>query len=284
MHAAITAACHAIAAADRKDGTREGTALSGWIRIEKGLSESIRFKRVVRRLKESNALRNVSDVTEQLLVTACLGAIARLWNYADSHITDDNRIDATFDEIDDLVGIPGFAAALPSDWLVKVDEETVELPNFLEHNGTSAKQRSDNARRQAEWRARQKDGQSNGDVTGRNASNAARPDQTRPDKQNGHSSAVPTDVQMVFDHWKQEHKHPQAKLDNKRLKLIRVALQSYSAEQLCQSISGFKNSSHHMGQNQTKTIYDSIGLFLRDAEHIDMGLRFAAKGSEQKWM
>lgn len=109
-------------------------------------------------------------------------------------------------------------------------------------------------------------------------------EQEQEKKQNGHTSAVPTDVQMVFDHWRQEHNHPQARLDDKRLKLIRVALKSYTPEQLCQSISGFKNSAHHMGQNQTKTVYDSIGLFLRDAEHIDMGLRFAAKGQEQKWM
>lgn len=156
--------------------------MSGWIRINKGLSESIRFKRVVRRLKDSNALRNACDGNETLLVTACLGAIVRLWNYADSHITNDNRIDATFDEIDELVGIPGFASALPSDWLVKVDEATVELPDFLEHNGTSAKHRSDNARRQAEWRERQKGAGSNADVTLRNARNASRPDQTRPDQ------------------------------------------------------------------------------------------------------
>lgn len=260
--------------------------MSGWIRIEKGLIESIRFKRVVRRLKESNALRNAGEVTETLLVTACLGAIARLWIYADTHIADGNRIDATFDEIDDLVGVPGFAACLPSDWLVQVDDETVELPDFLEHNGTSAKNRSDNARRQAEWRARQKDGESNGDVTLRNGSNAARPDQTRPDhiQKNGHTSAVPTDVQQVFDHWKVEHKHPRSQLDAKRLKVIRVALKSYSTEQLCQSISGYKNSPHHMGKNERNTVYDDIEIFLRDAKHIDAGIKFAEKGSEQKWM
>lgn len=260
--------------------------MSGWIRIDKGLIESIRFKRVVRRLKERNSLRNDDDTSEQLLVTACLGAIARLWAYADSHIAEGNQLDATFDEIDELVGLPGFAASLPSDWLIKLDEETVELPNFLEHNGTSAKQRTDNARRQAEWRARQKEAKNNDDVTLRNRSNDARPDQTRPDqdqKKNGHTSAVPTDVQMVFDHWRVEHNHPKAQLDRKRLKLIRVALQSYTPEQLCQSISGFKNSAHHMGQNQTKTVYDSIGLFLRDAEHIDMGLRFAAQGAREQW-
>jgi hypothetical protein len=258
--------------------------LSGWIRIDKGLIESIRFKRVVRRLKERNALRNGGDTSEQLLVTACLGAIVRLWAYADSHITEDNKLDATFDEIDELVGLPGFAASLPSDWLVKIDEETVELPDFLEHNGTSAKQRTANARRQAEWRARQRKLKDNADVTLRNGSNDARPDQTRPDqKKNGHMSAVPTDVQMVFDHWREVHNHPKAQLDQKRLKLIRVALKSYTPEQLCQSISGYKNSPHHMGQNQTKTVYDNIGLFLRDAEHIDMGLRFAAQGAREQW-
>lgn len=104
------------------------------------------------------------------------------------------------------------------------------------------------------------------------------------EKQNGHSSAVPTDVQQVFDHWKAEHKHPKAQLDGKRLKLIRVALQSYSADQLCQSISGYKNSPHHMGQNDRKTVYDDIEIFLRDAKHVDAGLKFAEKGAEQKWM
>lgn len=103
-------------------------------------------------------------------------------------------------------------------------------------------------------------------------------------RQNGHSSAVPTDVTAVFDHWKAEHKHPKAQLDDKRLKLIRVALQSYSAEQLCQSISGYKKSPHHMGQNDRKTVYDDIEIFLRDAKHIDAGIKFAEKGAEQRWM
>jgi hypothetical protein len=102
-------------------------------------------------------------------------------------------------------------------------------------------------------------------------------------RQNGHSSAVPTDVTAVFDHWKTEHNHPKAQLDDKRLKAIRVALKSYSADQLCQSISGYKNSAHHMGQNQTKTVYDSIELFLRDAEHIDRGLKLVTQPAKQDW-
>jgi hypothetical protein len=118
----------------------------------------------------------------------------------------------------------------------------------------------------------------------RNQEQEQEQEQEQKKKQNGHSSAVPTDVTQVFEHWKVEHNHPKSKLDTKRAKLIRVALQSYSAEQLCQSISGYKHSPHHMGKNDRNTVYDDIEIFLRDAKHIDAGLKFAEKGSEQKWM
>jgi hypothetical protein len=100
---------------------------------------------------------------------------------------------------------------------------------------------------------------------------------------NGASSALPTDVTLVFDHWRQIHNHPQAKLDAKRLKLIRVALAAYAPEQLCAAISGYKNSAHHMGHNDSKAVYDDIELFLRDAKHIDAGLKFAEQGGREKW-
>lgn len=98
-------------------------------------------------------------------------------------------------------------------------------------------------------------------------------------RKNGHQSALPTDVTVVFDHWKQTHNHPQSKLDEKRLKLIRVALSSYTPEQLCAAISGYKHSPHHMGKNENKTVYDDISLFLRDAQHIDAGLKFTSTAS-----
>jgi hypothetical protein len=89
---------------------------------------------------------------------------------------------------------------------------------------------------------------------------------------------------VVFDHWRVEFNHPKAKLDDKRRKLIAVALKGYSVDDLKRSISGYKNSPHHMGKNENKTVYDDIELFLRDAKHIDAGIKFAEKGSEQKWM
>jgi hypothetical protein len=94
-------------------------------------------------------------------------------------------------------------------------------------------------------------------------------------KNNGHQSALPTDVGLVFNHWKTVHNHPRSQLDDKRTKVIRVALKSFTVEQVCQSISGYKRSAWHMGQNDRKQVYDDIELFLKDAKHIEAGLRHA---------
>lgn len=260
--------------------------MSGWIKWEKDLETDIRFVRLSRHVRDTchaGALRE--RLPHNAIVSLTIGALMKIWSYADTHIRADDTLDLTFDDIDDLVGLPGFAAGMPSDWLVKRDEQCVELPGFQEHNGTVAKKRDLATKRQQRHRASQKEEDVTPERDSRNA--GALPDQTRPDqtkKTNGHSSAVPTDVTQVFEHWKAEHNHPKSKLDPKRSKLIRVALQSYSAEQLCQSISGYKNSPHHMGKNDRNTVYDDIEVFLRDAKHIDAGLKFAEKGSEQKWM
>lgn len=85
------------------------------------------------------------------------------------------------------------------------------------------------------------------------------------------------DISKVFIHWQQVHRKPRAKLDDKRRAAIRKALKHYSEADLCQAISGYLNSPHHMGQNQTATVYDDIELFLRDSKHVDAGLRFYAE-------
>lgn len=82
-------------------------------------------------------------------------------------------------------------------------------------------------------------------------------------------------VERVFDHWRSEHKHPKAQLDAKRRRVIEAALKAHDEATLCQAISGYRNSPHHMGENDQRTVYDDIELFLRDAKHIEAGLRFA---------
>jgi hypothetical protein len=162
--------------------------VSGWIKAEKNLTETIRFRRVVRKLRDiSNALRGVTENSEAFAVTIVLGALMRFWVYADSHIRNDNTIDITLDEINEIVGVDGFAQALPAEWLQVIDAEHVQLPNFVEHNGSSEKLRRDNARRQAAYRHRHQSRNVTRDVTVTNASNDARPDQIRPEETRGES-------------------------------------------------------------------------------------------------
>lgn len=81
-------------------------------------------------------------------------------------------------------------------------------------------------------------------------------------------------VQRVFGHWQRVWNKPRSKLDAKRRLTITKALKLHDAETLCQSISGYRNSPHHMGNNDRHTTYDDIALFLRDAAHIEAGLNF----------
>lgn len=82
-------------------------------------------------------------------------------------------------------------------------------------------------------------------------------------------------VDRVFEHWRQEFRHPKASLDPKRRRAIQAALQAYDEATILASLSGYRNSPHHMGQNEQRTVYDEIALFLRGAEQIERGLQFA---------
>lgn len=87
-------------------------------------------------------------------------------------------------------------------------------------------------------------------------------------------SNLKQDATLVFEHWKLVMAHPRAVLDEKRLKLITKWLKAgYSTETLIDSITGYTHSAHHMGANDKQTKYDSIELLLRDAGHIDSGLK-----------
>ena len=117
---------------------------------------------------------------------------------------------------------------------------------------------------------------------GGNPSDSLIPDSLNPDSLNPDS--VPTEhvefdkrpatIRRVFDHWRTAHDHPRAKLDAKRSRVIREALMAYTEADLCQAITGYLNSPHHMGQNDRGTKFDDLELFLRDAKHIDAGLKF----------
>lgn len=107
----------------------------------------------------------------------------------------------------------------------------------------------------------------------------SREENTREDREQSRdmSDSKPSDVDVVFNHWREVHNHPRAQLDAKRHTLIQERLRQYPEADLCTSITGYLNSPHHMGQNKQGTKYDDIENFLRDSKHVDMGLKFYAE-------
>lgn len=83
-------------------------------------------------------------------------------------------------------------------------------------------------------------------------------------------------VSPVFDYWVTVMNHTGAKLDSKRKRLITKAKDAgYSIDDCKLAIDGCKATPWNMGDNPNNTIYDSLDLILRDAEHIDRFIRNA---------
>ncbi|HXS04836.1 MAG TPA: hypothetical protein VN731_10195 [Rhodanobacter sp.] len=91
-------------------------------------------------------------ITRYVTVTALL----RFWGYANEHAKDDFVSGILAQDIDEIVGIPGFAIALSRVGWAKFDPNGgMYLPNFKEHN-TSADARSGGAERQKRYREKLK--------------------------------------------------------------------------------------------------------------------------------
>jgi hypothetical protein len=160
--------------------------VGGWIKLEKDLRDDVRVRRMAAKLvRDGNA-------TALQGVTLVLGGLYQLWSHADSFAREDDTLDITVNEIDELTCVQGFAQALPADWLEVLDENTVKLPGFQAHNGSEAKRRALTAKRVTHHRIQHK----RSSVTPRNASalpDQTRPDQIRPDQKEGEGArSAPT--------------------------------------------------------------------------------------------
>jgi uncharacterized protein YdaU (DUF1376 family) len=86
------------------------------------------------------------------------------------------------------------------------------------------------------------------------------------------------DAAVVFDHWRSRMNHPKAQLDRKRSDLIGKAIGlGYTPEDLMTAIDGCARSEWHMGMNDRGTVFDDIGLILRDAGKIDQFIKLASQ-------
>lgn len=131
--------------------------MSGWIKFEKDLLTDPRTFRIAQKLAAAwevvptlgegrfvSGSRNAAPLPG---VTVVLGGLVTLWALADTHIGKDDILPLGVDEINQLVGLKGFCEVLPADWLQVVDAHSVKLPNYHDHNGTTAKERALTQRR-----------------------------------------------------------------------------------------------------------------------------------------
>ena len=109
-------------------------------------------------------------VTRNVMRHVTVSSLLVVWGAANEHTRDGIFANADLSDIDDMVGIPGFGAAMESvGWLVYDEQNNaVTLPNFEEYN-TSGSSRSAGAKsaaqRQKEYRDRKRAGVTEGDVT-----------------------------------------------------------------------------------------------------------------------
>lgn len=78
---------------------------------------------------------------------AIVGGLYWLWATADQHTEDGVLLHLTLRQIDRKTGISGFGDALVAAGWLSFDGEIVSIPNFEDHNGASAKKRSQTAKR-----------------------------------------------------------------------------------------------------------------------------------------
>lgn len=77
-----------------------------------------------------------------------VGGLHSAWSLFDSHSADGKMAGYTLDVLDELIGWPGFAAAMVAvEWLDASDPESLVLPEFDTHNGAPAKRRAQDADR-----------------------------------------------------------------------------------------------------------------------------------------
>ena len=105
------------------------------------------------------------------------------------------------------------------------------------------------------------------------------------DEQDGAAAVEGTAVRAgvvaeVFAFWQQCNNYARARLDDKRVRLIRRALRwKYTAGDLKLAILGNARSPWHNGANDRGGVYyTDLGLVLRDADHID---RFMKMGEQE---
>lgn len=144
-----------------------------WIKMRTSLLTNPKVNGIARILEESVPVTRALStgytgpmaeiVTRNVMRHVTVSSLLVIWGSANEHTRDGVFINADLSDIDDMVGIPGFAFAMSCVGWLEFDEKTccVTLPNFDEYN-TSGSERTAGAKsaaqRQKEYRERKKQG------------------------------------------------------------------------------------------------------------------------------
>jgi hypothetical protein len=128
------------------------TVQGPWIKVEKSLWEDPRIITMASLLSEQLYTELGAYVPVRILWITCAGAVGKIWSVADTHVNNDDILALGPAHIDELTGIKGFCNLMPKEWLQVIDANHVKIPGFHAHNGTTAKKRALDQKRQQRHR------------------------------------------------------------------------------------------------------------------------------------
>ncbi len=142
-----------------------------WIKMRTSLLTNPKVNGIARELESAREVSQVLStgysggmneiVTRNVMRHVTVSSLLVIWGAANEHTRDGEFANADLSDIDDMVGIPGFGAAMESvGWLLyDAEQNSITLPNFSEYN-TSGSERSAGAKtaaqRQKDYRERKK--------------------------------------------------------------------------------------------------------------------------------
>lgn len=85
---------------------------------------------------DDNGTGDVNDaVVKELLRSLTVGALVRLWCYADRHLRANNTLPLSVTGCEQVMGLPeGWLRFFPERWVKESSDGTVELPNYIQKN------------------------------------------------------------------------------------------------------------------------------------------------------
>jgi hypothetical protein len=119
----------------------------GWIKFDKDMTEEPRLMQaavlLTGRYSVSEGERPLSAGDQlRFACNAVTGGLVTLWRYADVHIRDDDTLPMTRGAVDAMVGIDGFCALMPREWMDELEDGTVILPGYCQKNSLIAKKKA----------------------------------------------------------------------------------------------------------------------------------------------